>query len=124
MVFQVVEAYLYLSPADMMDTYSGLIVSSCMKLFSELRTDGLLMILKLVEIIFRLFPVQGKTTHEMSFETFRVTPMLQAKAFSCSTFCERPTPGLLVNQLVAFRRVNLAFLMERVTRKVPNGLSN
>ena len=60
MVFQIVEAYLYLSPEEMMSSYSNLIVTACLKLFVELRTEGVLMILKLVEIIFRLYPAQGK----------------------------------------------------------------
>ena len=60
MVFQIVEAYLYLSPAEMMSSYSNLIVTACLKLFVELRTEGVMMILKLVEIIFRLYPAQGE----------------------------------------------------------------
>ena len=61
MVFQIVEAYLYLSPSEMMSSYSNLIVTACLKLFEELRTEGVMMILKLVEIIFRLYPAQGQS---------------------------------------------------------------
>ncbi|KAK3096574.1 hypothetical protein FSP39_001428 [Pinctada imbricata] len=56
---KVIERYLLLCPQEFMHYYSRDLTSSLQSLTTDIRTEGLLMILKVIELVFKTFPTEA-----------------------------------------------------------------
>ncbi|XP_064620355.1 importin-11-like [Lineus longissimus] len=56
---KIIESYLYLSPKEFLGAYSASLLESLRSLTTDIRPEGLVMVMKIVELVFRLFPVEG-----------------------------------------------------------------
>lgn len=56
---KIIEAYLLLGPNEFMERYFAKLVTSFSSLLTELRTEGIVLVLKMVEQVFKCFPIQG-----------------------------------------------------------------
>ncbi|XP_060607409.1 importin-11-like isoform X2 [Ruditapes philippinarum] len=62
MCLKVIEEYILLGPRESMQVnkvYTGAIVKSFPSLIKDLRTEGVILVLKVVELVFRSFPAEG-----------------------------------------------------------------
>ncbi|ESO88153.1 hypothetical protein LOTGIDRAFT_219538 [Lottia gigantea] len=56
---KVIEAYILLGPHEFMQAYSGVLVPSFSSLMTDIRAEGLVMILRVIEVVFKTFPTEG-----------------------------------------------------------------
>lgn len=56
---KIIEAYVLLGPKEFMQRFSNELVLSLSNLITDLRTEGILMILRVVELVFQSFPLEG-----------------------------------------------------------------
>ncbi|XP_038076376.1 importin-11-like [Patiria miniata] len=57
--FQIITAYVLLGPNEFMQSYSGAVFAGCVSLLDNVRPEGIVIVMKLVETIFKMFPVEG-----------------------------------------------------------------
>ncbi|KAL4228026.1 Importin-11 [Mactra antiquata] len=56
---KVIEEYILLGPNAFMEGYANELVKSLSSMVTDLRTEGVILVLKVVELVFRAFPAQG-----------------------------------------------------------------
>ncbi|KAL5005534.1 hypothetical protein ScPMuIL_018990 [Solemya velum] len=56
---KIIEAYLILGPQEFMHQYSDVLVGSLSSLLTDLRTEGVVLILRVIELVFKTFPNEG-----------------------------------------------------------------
>ncbi|KAH3830258.1 hypothetical protein DPMN_103499 [Dreissena polymorpha] len=56
---KVIEDYLLLGPTEFMEHYSGTLVKSFASLITDLRTEGVMLVLSVIELVFKCFPSEG-----------------------------------------------------------------
>ncbi|CAH1796232.1 unnamed protein product [Owenia fusiformis] len=56
---KVIEAYLLLAPNEFIKMYNNSLLNSLVNMLPEMRSEGQVMVLKLVELVFKLFPSEG-----------------------------------------------------------------
>ncbi|XP_050400869.1 importin-11 [Patella vulgata] len=56
---KVIEAYVLLGPHEFMQAYSAVLVPSFSSLMTDIRAEGLVMILRVIEVVFKTFPTEG-----------------------------------------------------------------
>ncbi|XP_048255112.1 importin-11-like [Haliotis rufescens] len=56
---KIIEAYILLGPRDFMQHFHSVLVSSLSSLMTDIRAEGLILILRLIELVFRAFPADG-----------------------------------------------------------------
>lgn len=56
---KIIESYVLLGPKDFMQMYSSTLVTSLSSLLTDLKTDGIVMVMKLIELVFKSFPLEG-----------------------------------------------------------------
>ncbi|XP_052792511.1 importin-11-like [Mya arenaria] len=59
MCLKVIEDYLILEPTKFMECYSTVLVDSLSSLVTDLRPEGVILVLTVVELVFKVFPSQG-----------------------------------------------------------------
>ncbi|XP_071964409.1 importin-11-like isoform X2 [Antedon mediterranea] len=57
--FMITTSYLLLNPEEFLKTYSHVIFQGCANLIHELKPEGVVVICKLIETVFKLFPIRG-----------------------------------------------------------------
>lgn len=57
--FHIVGAYVLLGRQQFMETYAPALVAGCSNILNDLRAEGIVTVMKLIEIIFRVFPAEG-----------------------------------------------------------------
>ncbi|XP_074651521.1 importin-11-like [Tubulanus polymorphus] len=56
---KIIESYLFLAPKEFLQDYSTSLVTSISSLISDMRVEGIAMVMKVVELVLRIFPVEG-----------------------------------------------------------------
>ncbi|XP_022099682.1 importin-11-like [Acanthaster planci] len=57
--FQIITAYVLLGPNEFMQNYSGAVFAGCVSLLDNVKPEAIVIVMKLVETIFKIFPVEG-----------------------------------------------------------------
>lgn len=57
--FCLIQAYILLGPQQFLEKYANAVVQACLDTYSDMRPEGLVMILRLVELVIRVFPTEG-----------------------------------------------------------------
>ncbi|XP_071793887.1 importin-11-like [Asterias amurensis] len=57
--FQIITAYVLLGPNEFMQSYSCAVYAGCVSLLESVRPEGIVIVLKLVETILKVFPTEG-----------------------------------------------------------------
>ncbi|PIK48319.1 putative importin-11, partial [Apostichopus japonicus] len=57
--FHIVGAYVLLGRQQFMEAYAPALVAGCSNILSDLRAEGIVTVMKLIEIVFRVFPAEG-----------------------------------------------------------------
>ena len=58
---KITEAYILLGPKEFLQTYAGMLYDSLSGMLRDLRAEGIVMVLKVVELVLKVFPVEGAT---------------------------------------------------------------
>ncbi|XP_023228381.1 importin-11-like [Centruroides sculpturatus] len=56
---QIAQAYILLAPKDFLQNYSKNLVDTCISFISDVRSEGIVMIMRLIELVFKVFPEEG-----------------------------------------------------------------
>ncbi|XP_041361999.1 importin-11-like isoform X2 [Gigantopelta aegis] len=56
---KLIEAYLLLCPQEFMQLYSSILAVSLSSMITNLQTDGQLLVLRVIELVFKVFPTEG-----------------------------------------------------------------
>ncbi|XP_069137987.1 importin-11-like [Argopecten irradians] len=59
MCLKVIQAYIVLGPRDFMQRFSSELASSLTSMLTDLRTEGIVLILRVIELVFQSFPSEG-----------------------------------------------------------------
>ncbi|ELU06029.1 hypothetical protein CAPTEDRAFT_149791 [Capitella teleta] len=63
---KIIEAYLYLGPEDFLQMHSQSLLSSLLSLMTDIKSEGIVLIYKVVELVIRLLPEAGpRVFHQM-----------------------------------------------------------
>lgn len=57
--FHIVGAYVLLGRQQFMEAYAPALVAGCSNILTDLRAEGIVTVMKLIEIVFRVFPAEG-----------------------------------------------------------------
>ncbi|XP_033099251.1 importin-11-like [Anneissia japonica] len=57
--FMITTSYLLLNPEEFLTAFSHIIFQGCANLIHELKPEGIVIIVKLIETVFKLFPIRG-----------------------------------------------------------------